>query len=37
MYGTQYYSIENKLTDTSKTYYYGSKDLIEAIALDIDN
>lgn len=37
MYGTQYYSIENKLTDTSKTYYYGSKDLVEAIALDMDN
>lgn len=35
--GTQYYAIQNKLTDTSKQYYYGSQLLIEAIALDSDN
>lgn len=28
-------SIENKLTDTQKTYHYGSQDLIEAIAVEI--
>lgn len=35
--GTQYYAIQNKLTDTSKQYYYGSQLLIDAIALDSDN